>query len=153
LSGAVVVNSESELYFQAPLKGITVSELHPDSAFTVNFALNFKAIVDVDNFGDMVHSKFILSAILAETSYLEKSFFLIEIDINGVLLSDIFNSYSLPAYQFASMIVSPSCICIFSITVVTLFFDVITIYHSKFWMFISGISHVSSSLKLLFIVL
>jgi hypothetical protein len=77
----VVVNSGIESYFQDPLKGITVSGCHSDKDFIVKVALTFKLILDVDNFGDMLHSIYIVFAILAEILYL-KNFFLAEIFIN-----------------------------------------------------------------------
>jgi hypothetical protein len=86
------VNSEIKLYFRDPLKGMIISGSHSDKAFIFRVALNFRLMLDVDSFGDMVHSKFILSAILAEILYLENKFFLAESVIRGVSLSDIFIS-------------------------------------------------------------
>jgi hypothetical protein len=53
------------------LKGIILSAFHSSSDFTVIFASNFKSIEDLDNFGEIVQSRDIASAILAETSYFQ----------------------------------------------------------------------------------
>jgi hypothetical protein len=53
------------------LKGIIVSDFHSSSAFTVILASNFKSIEDLDNFGEIVHSKNRLLAILNEILYFD----------------------------------------------------------------------------------
>jgi hypothetical protein len=124
------LNSEIQLYFQDPLNGITVSFPHSSSPFIVNFASNFKSIEDLDNFGETVPSRDIISATLTETSYFPH-FLLALIEITSSLSSDRYNSRSSHPNQFTSIAVSLSSIFIFSITVVTLSFQVITKYHSK----------------------
>jgi hypothetical protein len=122
------------------LKGITVLAFHSSSAFTVILASKLKSIEDLDNFGEIVQSIDMASvAILAEISYFQP-FLLAIIVIKDSSPSDRFISKSSQANQLAIMLVSLSSIFIFSITVVTLSFHVITRYHSKSWIFISGVS-------------